>query len=282
MRNIHTGVFKKRNLILIILFVLLGLVLVWSLMPIIWMFLSSLKRDVSIFAMPPKFIFKPDFHIYRFLFSDKGNFGQFMINSLIASVSSTAIALFLGSMGGYALSRGKFKGKNQISFWIISTRMAPIPAVILPVYLIFAKLQLVGSMGGLIYAYTTFNLPFALWMMMIYFKEIPIETEEAAKVDGCNKFQTFIHIAIPIATPGLVATGVLCMMFAWNDFMFASILTGFATQTIPVSVSLLVTQTGIVWGQVMAMGTIIVLPIVIAGFAVRKYLVRGLSMGAVK
>jgi len=282
MGNVHTGVFKKRNLLLIILFILLGLALVWSLMPIIWMFLSSLKRDASMFTMPPKFIFKPDFHIYRFMFSNKGNFGQFMVNSLIAAVSSTVIALFFGSMGGYALARGKFKRKSDISFWIISTRMAPIPAVILPVYLIFAKLHLVGSMAGLIYAYTTFNLPFALWMMMIFFKEVPTETEEAANVDGCSKFQTFIHIAIPMATPGLVATGVLCMMFAWNDYMFASVLTGTATQTIPVSVSLLVTQTGIVWGQVMAMGTIIVLPIMIAGFVVRKYLVRGLSMGAIK
>jgi multiple sugar transport system permease protein len=134
----------------------------------------------------------------------------------------------------------------------------------------------------LIFAYTTFNFPFALWMMMIFFKEVPEALEKAAMIDGCSKLQAFWKIAIPTATPGLVATGILCLMFAWNDFMFASIFSGHSTQTIPVAASILITQQGIAWGQAMAIGTVIITPMVIAGLAVRQYLVQGLSMGAVK
>jgi multiple sugar transport system permease protein len=216
------------------------------------------------------------------MFSKRGNFTHFLVNSLLASVLSTIVSLVLGSLGGYALARGKFKKTQAISFWIISTRMAPIPAVVLPLYMIFAKLGMVGTMPGLVFAYTTFNLPFALWMMLVFFKEVPIAIEEAARVDGYSKFQTFLYITIPTALPGIMATAVLCLMFSWNDYVFASVLSGHRTQTVPVAAALLITQTGIAWGQAMATGTIIVLPMLICGLVVRKYLVKGLSMGAVK
>jgi multiple sugar transport system permease protein len=273
---------KQKPVTTLILYLLTAVILVWTLAPIIWMAMSSVKTEVESFSMPPKFAFKPTFDTYEFMFSKRGNFQHFLKNSLIASVLSTAVSLVLGSLGGYALARGKFRKTKDISFWIISTRMAPIPAVILPLYMIFAKLRLVGTMPGLIFAYTTFNLPFALWMMLIFFKEVPIAIEEAARVDGCSKFRTFLYITIPTALPGIMATAVLCLMFSWNDYVFASVLTGHNTQTVTVAAALLITQTGIAWGQAMATGTIIVLPMFICGLAVRKYLVKGLSMGAVK
>ncbi|MEH7224748.1 carbohydrate ABC transporter permease [Bacillus sp. JJ1566] len=256
--------------------------LIWALLPIVWMVMSSVKTEAGMFSMPPKFLFKPNFETFLYMFSERGNFFSYLSNSLIASVASTMISLVLGTLGGFALARGNFKNERGLSFWIISTRMAPIPAVILPLYLLFSKLGLIGTMPGLIFAYTTFNLPFALWMMMVFFKEVPIALEEAAMIDGCSKFQAFWRIALPPAAPGLVATGILCLMFSWNDFMFASIFSGHDTQTIPVATSLLITQTGIAWGQAMATGTVIITPMIIAGLAVRKYLVQGLSMGAVK
>lgn len=140
----------------------------WSVMPILWMALSSLKVSTNMFSLPPRFLFKPELDTYIYMFKE-ADFGKFLLNSLIASVSSTIIAVFLGCLGGYALARGRFKRQNDISFWIISTRMAPIPAVILPLYLIFAQLHIVGTMPGLIFSYTTFNLPFALWMMLAFF-----------------------------------------------------------------------------------------------------------------
>jgi multiple sugar transport system permease protein len=272
----------RESAMYLVLYLFVMVVLVWALLPIIWMVLSSLKTDAGMFSLPPQFIFKPTFTTYVQMFSEKGHFTKYLIHSLIAAVSSTFISLVLGSLGGFALERGNFKRKNQISFWIISTRMAPIAAVILPLYLMFAKVGLTGTMFGLIFAYTTFNLPFALWMMSTFFKEVPVEIEEAAMIDGCSKFQAFLRVSLPPAAPGIVATGILCLMFAWNDFAFASVFSGNGSQTIPIAASLLVTQEGIAWGQAMATGTVIITPMLVAGIAVRKFLVRGLSMGAVK
>jgi len=266
----------------LVLYALAGIALTWALFPVLWMVLSSLKTQAGMFSMPPKFLFKPHFDTYAYMFSERGKFLLYLTNSVIASVISAGISLVLGTLGGFALARRKFKGEKHISFWIISTRMAPIPAVMLPLYLMFTHLGLIGTMTGLIFAYTTFNLPFALWMMMIFFKEVPVDLEEAAMIDGCSRFQAFWRVVIPPAAPGLVATGILCLMFAWNDFLFASVFSGHENQTIPVAASLLITQQGIAWGQAMATGTVIITPMVIAGLVVRKYLVRGLSMGAVK
>jgi multiple sugar transport system permease protein len=273
---------RHKPVVIAVLYAIIVLALVWALLPIVWMVLSSLKTQAGMFSMPPKFFFRPTFDTYRQMFSATGHFGTYLKNSVIASLSSTAISLVLGTFGGFALARGNFKREKDISFWVISTRMAPIPAVMLPLYLLFSKLGLIGTMTGLIFAYTTFNLPFALWIMMTFFKDIPPALEEAAMVDGCSKFQAFWRVTLPMAAPGLVATGILCLMFAWNDYAFASVFSSETTQTVPVAVSLLVSQEGVQWGQAMATGSIIIAPMIIAGIFVRKYLVRGLSMGAVK
>ncbi|WP_276354554.1 carbohydrate ABC transporter permease [Cohnella caldifontis] len=265
-----------------VLYLLLLVILAWGLVPILYMMLSSVKTQVNMFSMPPKLIFQPTFDVYGEMFAGRGDFAEFLTNSVIVALVTTALSLLLGVMGGFALARGNFKREKDISFWIISTRMAPIPAVILPLYLIFSKLGLIGTTTGLVFAYTTFNLPFALWMMSTFFKDVPIDLEEAAMIDGCSKFRAFWRVAVPTAAPGIVATGVLCLMFAWNDYSFASIFTGNGTQTVPIAVSLLVSQSGIKWGQAMATGTVIIMPMVLCGFLVRKYMVRGLSMGAVK
>lgn len=276
-----TKVSSRKLITTVLIYTALGIAMVWALLPIIWMVLSSLKTEANMFSMPPKFTFKPTFSTYAFMFTE-GNFGGFLKNSMIAAFSSTAIALILGTLGGYALARGNYRRGKDIAFWIISTRMTPVAAAIVPLYIIFAKFHLIGTTFGLVFAYTTFNLPFALWMMMTFFAELPPDMEHAAMVDGATKFQAFYRIALPQVTPGLVATGILCLMFAWNDFAFASVFTSHENQTIPVAASLLVSQTGIAWGQAMATGTVIITPMLIAGLAVRKYLVRGLSMGAVK
>ncbi|WAH37965.1 carbohydrate ABC transporter permease [Alicyclobacillus dauci] len=280
----NTAVATKRHasLSLILVYIFVVLALIWAVVPLIWMILSSLKTQAGMFSMPPKFFFKPTFQTYHIMFSSTGHFGHYLLNSVLASVGSTLISLVLGTLGGWAIARGNFKREKDISFWVISTRMAPIPAVMLPLYLLFSKLGLIGTMVGLIFAYTTFNLPFALWIMMTFFKDIPPALEEAAMVDGCTKFRAFYRVTLPMAAPGLVATGILCLMFAWNDYAFASVFTSTASQTVPVAASLLVSQQGIQWGQAMSTGTVIMAPMVIAGLFVRKYLVRGLSMGAVK
>jgi len=265
----------------VILYLILGVFLFWWLFPVFVMISSAFKVEVEMFTLPPRWIFKPNLDNFRNLFKTFG-FSSYLLNSIIASLSTTAISLFLGSLAGYGLARGKIQRENDIAFWMVSTRMAPIVGVILPLYLIFTRLHLIGTLQALILGYTVFNLPLAVWLMKSFFEDLPGEIEEAAMVDGCSKFQAFFRVALPLALPGLVATGVLCFSFAWNDYAFAVIFTSGKTQTLTVACARLMTEYGIVWGQVMATGTILVAPVLILGVIIRKYLVKGLTFGAIK
>jgi multiple sugar transport system permease protein len=266
--------------VLLILFVLIFVG--WTLFPILWMIISSIKPDNALFAFPPKFIFAPTWDHYAGLFTGSSNFAGYIKNSVIAAVSSTIISIILGTAAGYGLARSHFRGKPDLSFWIISTRMAPIAAVILPLYLFYSKLHLLNTLLGLIIAYLTFSLPFAIWLMNAFFVDLPIALEEASKVDGATKWQTFWHIVLPLSAPGVVTTAILCFIFAWNDYAFATTFGGPGNQTIPIAAAQLMTQSGIDWGKLMAIGTVTVLPMIFFGMVVRRWLVRGLTLGAVK
>ncbi len=265
-----------------VLYTLLALVLAWTLVPLIWMLLSSFKPDSAITTSTPQIFFQPTLENYRGIFSGGFNLLGYAKNSLLAAGISTIIAVALGCVAGYGLSRTHFRGKQHLSFWIISTRMAPIAAVIVPLYLIFRYLNLLDSIAGLVVAYLTFNLPFAIWLMNAFFVDLPAELEESAMIDGATRFQAFFRIMIPLATPGIVTTAILCFLFAWNDYAFATTFAGPNSQTIPLAAAQLVTQTGIDWGAMVSIGTIVVLPMIVVGLLVRRYLVAGLTLGAVK
>jgi multiple sugar transport system permease protein len=266
----------------IILYVILALVLLWTLTPLFWMVLSSFKPAESIISPTPDVTFVPTFTNYANLLSGAGNLLSYAGHSLMAAGISTVIAVSLGCLAGYGLARTHFRGKQHLSFWIISTRMAPIAAVIVPLYLIFRNLNLLDSVWGLVVAYLTFNLPFAIWLMNAFFTDLPPALEESALVDGATRFQAFWRIALPLVTPGVVTTAILCFLFAWNDYAFAQTFSGPDSGTIPILAAQLVTQTGIDWGALTAIGTVVVLPMIAVGLAVRRYLVRGLTLGAVK
>ena len=265
-----------------ILYGILVLVLLWTLTPLFWMVLSSFKPAESIISPTPDVVFAPTLKNYASLLSGAGSLLGYAKNSLLAAGISTVIAVVLGCLGGYGLARTNFRGKQHLSFWIISTRMAPIAAVIVPLYLIFRNLDLLDSVAGLIVAYLTFNLPFAIWLMNAFFADLPPALEESALVDGATRFQAFWRIAVPLVTPGVVTTAILCFLFAWNDYAFAQTFSGPDSGTIPVLAAQLVTQTGIDWGALTAIGTVVVLPMIVVGLAVRRWLVRGLTLGAVK
>lgn len=265
-----------------ILYGILVLVLLWTLTPLVWMVLSSFKPTESIISPTPDVVFGPTFENYTNLLSGAGSLLGYAKNSLLAAGISTVISVVLGCLGGYGLARTHFRGKQHLSFWIISTRMAPIAAVIVPLYLIFRNLNLLDSVWGLVVAYLTFNLPFAIWLMNAFFADLPPELEESALVEGATRFQAFWRIALPLVTPGVVTTAILCFLFAWNDYAFAQTFSGPDSGTIPILAAQLVTQTGIDWGALTAIGTVVVLPMIAVGLAVRRYLVRGLTLGAVK
>ncbi len=260
--------------------IMFGLFFLWTVFPIYWMVSSALKIEVNMFTIPPAWLFRPSLRNFKNL---QETFGilKYLKNSLIAAGLSTLIAIIFGSMAGYGLSRGKAPVKKHIAFWMITTRMAPIVGVIVPLYILFKTFHLVGTLYALIIAYTTFNLPFATWLMKAFFDDLPKEMEEAAQVDGASKFRAFFVVALPMVRPGLVAVATLCFMFAWNDYGFAVVFTSGATQTLPVATARLMTEYGIVWGQVMTLGMILLSPILIIGILIRKNLVRGLTLGAV-
>jgi multiple sugar transport system permease protein len=262
-------------------YVLLLLLLLWTLVPIVWMLLSSFKSLTDVLSPTPLLTFKPTLANYIGLVSGGNNVLTYFRSSILAAGISTIIATTLGCFAGYGLARSNFRGKRHLAFWIISTRMAPIAAVILPLFIGFTFLHLINTVWGLIVAYLSFNLPFAIWIMNAFFADLPPGIEEAARVDGASNFQTFWRIALPMTAPGIVTTAILCLVFSWNDYAFAVTFAGPGSQTLPVAASQLITQTGVDWGQLTAIGTVVALPMIIVGLAVRRYLVRGLTLGAV-
>ena len=269
--------------------IFLTLYLIWTLLPIFVMFVSSFKDLLEAFKIPKVgdwagvmvfFDFTPTLKHYQNLFVD-GNFGVYMANSLIAAGGSALIAVTFGSMAAYSLSRVEFRGKGDLFFWIISTRMAPVVAVMVPLYAIFRSLDLIGTLPGLILAYTTFNLPFAIWILKGFFDNVSYSIEEAQMVDGATRFQAFLSI-LPLVAPGIAAFIVLCILFAWNDFLFAAIIGSGGAKTLPVATRDLVQPQNIQWGAIMAAGVVTTLPMMLLGLVIRKYLVTGMTMGAVK
>jgi multiple sugar transport system permease protein len=260
---------------------LLAVAMLWTLVPLLWMLLSSFKNRADVTAATPQVLFAPTLDNYRGLFTGPNNLTPYIWHSVLAAGISALLAVSIGALAGYGLSRTSMRGKKHLAFWIISTRMAPIAAVVLPLFLIFRGLGLVDSIPGLVLAYLTFNLPFAIWLMSAFFAEVPPSLEESALVAGCTRWQAFRQVILPLTKSGLVTTFVLCLVFAWNDYAFAVVFSGPNSQTLPIAASQLVTQTGIDWGQLTAIGTIVVVPMMLAGLAVRRWLVTGLTLGAV-
>jgi multiple sugar transport system permease protein len=262
-------------------YALLIVILLWTLVPIAWMLISSFKSLTDVLSPTPLLVFKPTLVNYISLVSGGNNVLTYFRSSVLAAGISTIIATTLGCLAGSGLARSDFRGKRHLAFWIISTRMAPIAAVILPLFIGFTFLHLINTVWGLVVAYLSFNLPFAIWIMNAFFSDLPPGIEEAARVDGASNFQTFWRIALPMTAPGIVTTAILCLVFSWNDYAFAVTFAGPGSQTLPVAASQLITQTGVDWGQLTAIGTVVALPMVLVGLAVRRYLVRGLTLGAV-
>lgn len=256
-------------------------ILVAVLFPILWVVMSAFKTRGQAQAIPPVWIFKPTFNNFISAFV-KRDFGRLLVNSLIVSLSSTFLSVFLGSLAGYALARFPIKGRNSVLMWILSIRMFPPIAAIIPFFLLYNRLGLIDTRIGLIIAYTGFNLPFAVWIMRGFFLEVPRELDEAALIDGCSPWRVFTRIVIPLAAPGLVATAIFAMLFSWNEFMFALILCRSRSQTMPVGVMGFITHRGVLWGEIMAAASVIMVPMVAFTMFAQKYLVRGLTFGAVK
>jgi ABC-type glycerol-3-phosphate transport system permease component len=249
--------------------------------PILWMVSTALKVGNQAFSETPTIFFSPTFENFQSVFT-KSKFGDALATSLFTSISSTILALLLGAGIAYPLARLRIRGQQHLSFWILSLRIIPPIAVIIPMFLMLRTFGLTGSVWSLVVIYTFMNLPLTVWLLRGFFADLPIEIEEASFVDGASRLRSFFGITVPLALPGIIATALLAFIFAWNEFLYANILTGADTRTAPVGLTEYVTPTTVEWTNIMAAGTLVVVPVWIGALAAQRYLVRGLTMGAVK
>lgn len=260
--------------------------LVWAavavfIFPIFWIMFTSIKDPNQAYQIPPVWLFKPTLESYRIVFASQP-FGKYFWNSAITSLISVTFALVVGTAAAYSLARFRFRFQKVISFAIFLTRMVPPVVLLVPFFVLFRELEWTDTPWSLAFSYTAFNLPFVIWLMWGFFKEIPYELEQAAQIDGASAFHAMVRIALPLARPGLAAASIFALINAWNEFLFALVLSGVEAKTLPVGAAQFVTQDAILWGPVNAAGTMIMLPLIGFTLLIQKHLVRGLTMGAIK
>lgn len=271
--------FGKRFLTL---YLPLIIILVFILFPFYWTFITSVKPESELYGAvtywPSHFVWDA----YKKLFTTTVNFLAAMKNSFIVATITTIVSLTVSTLAAYAFSRYRFAGRKFLMALFLSNNMFPTVLLLIPLYTIMRKLGLLYSPGALILAYTTFTIPFSVWLLNGFLDDLPLSLEEAALVDGCNRRMAFTKIILPILGPCLVATGVYIYMNAWNEYTFAMMFTNTATRTIPVALKSLIGQLGVQWDLLTAGGIITIIPVCIMFFFAQKRLVEGLTAGAVK
>jgi multiple sugar transport system permease protein len=252
------------------------------LFPFFWGVLTSLKTNAEIFANRFGIIFAPTLQNFYSAFGPDYNYGRAAENSLIIASGTTVCAIAMASPAAYALARFNFRSRKNIMNWVISLRMMPPIAIVIPIFLMFSSLNLVNTYAGVILAYLTFSLPFAVWLLQGFMVDLPRELEEAAYLDGCSRYSAFRKIILPVSVPGIVVTALFVFLFCWNEFLFAVVLTRGMMNTIPVVVGKAITPYRIEWGAVFVMTILSVLPIFVVFYVLQRHIVRGMTMGAVK
>lgn len=299
--------------IIVMVLALIGLI------PVLVMIVTAFKSRTDILASPPLITFKPDLEGFVFLFTERAvvatsryqefltraeagqlgfweqiafksgqeitgisDYARRLQNSVIIAGLSTVFSVILGLFAAYAFSRFKVPGKNDLLFFILSTRMLPGVVVTIPIFLMYRQIGLTDSHLGMILLYTSFNLSFSVWLLKGFIDEIPKEYEEAALVDGYTRWQAFLKIVLPQAVTGIAATTVFCLIFAWNEYAFSLMLTSDKARTAPPSIATMLGRGGIEWSAIAAGSLGFLIPVVIVTFALRKYLLRGITFGAIR
>ncbi len=284
-----------------------------TLLPLLWIISTGFKSSVDSIAYPPKVMFEPTLEGYVNLFTtqtrqteeylannppqnwyermvhDKGmviagpsRFGERFLNSIIIGFGSTFLSVFLGTLAAYAFSRFRVPLKDDLLFFILSTRMMPPIAVAIPIFLMFRTLGLSDTHAGMIFLYTAVNLSLAVWLLKGFIDEIPVEYEEAALIDGYTRLQAFIKVVLPQSTTGIASTAIFCLIFAWNEYAFAVLLTSGTAQTAPPFIPTIIGVGGQDWPAVAAGVTLFLVPVMVFTIVLRRHLLRGITFGAVR
>lgn len=258
------------------------LVIFFFMLPLYWLFTTAFKFGREAFAIPPKWIFF-EWTVRNFVtVLETSQVFRFLTNSIIISTGTTLLSLLLGVPAGYAIARSKSAYMQMSSYFFLLLLMIPPIAMLIPIYLIMRDLRLLGTYPAVIIIDTIFDASFVVWMMRGHFKDLPLEMEESALVDGASPFQAFFKIALPLAVPGIVASALYCILFSWNDFLFALMLTSPQTKTIPLGILASFSASEINWGIMSVMSIFALIPAVVVALFLNRYFVQGLTMGAAK
>lgn len=301
------AMFGRVNRSTFLQYVVLVVLALISLGPIIVMFVTSFKTQVDIMSSDSMWIFKPTFDNYTHVLENK--FDLYLGNSIIVALSSTVLSLLVAGMAAYALARLEFPGRSPIAYFTLIIRMVPPAVLAIPIFILWLNWELflfdlidatpalyemqnpdpylfaeglIDGRIGLTLFYTALNLPFAIWLLIGFLRQIPAELEEAAIVDGASQWKVFTRIIMPLMRPGLAVAAIFTFRISWNEFLLALVLTDRNTRTLPVGITLFLTEQGVQWGRIMAMGTLIVIPPLVLTFVAARQIIAGMTAGAVK
>lgn len=264
-----------------------ALLWVWvalAMVPLLWMVTTSLKPEGLARSLPPTWVFQPTLQHYRDVLTgaEVTPFGPLLLHSAVVAVLSTVVAIVLGLLAAYALARVRFAGKRQLAMWILSTLMFPPVVSVIPVFIMAGRLNIIDRYPTLVIPYAAFNLPIVIWTLRSSIRQIPEEIEDAALVDGASRFEIIFRVVLPLAGPGIATAAILSMLLSWNEFLFALTLTRSLVKTAPVGINEFTGMFGTQWGSMSAAATTIVAPVVLMALLLRRHLIEGLTLGAVK
>lgn len=252
-----------------------------ALVPFIWLVMTAFKERTDVLSPIPKLLFTPTLSNFYQAFV-VGEFDTYLKNSLITAVGSVTFCLIIGLPAAYAFSRFRVFGEKHLYFYVLSTRMAPAIALVLPLYMFFQGLGLLGTVWGVMIAHTAVNLALVIYLMHNFFDDIPKDLDEVALTEGATEWQVFLRVVLPLARPGIAVTVVIAFLFSWNEFLFAFMIGGSGASTLPAGFPGLVTPLGTYWGQLAAVSVVVSIPVLLMVVFIQRHLARGLTFGAVK
>jgi multiple sugar transport system permease protein len=259
----------------------LTMILIWA-FPVIWVIMTSFKARTDIFTLPPKIFFSPTLEHYVEAFLRSSDITRGIGNSLLVAALTTVLTLLIAVPAGYAFARVTFRFRNQLSFFALISQMAPPIGLIIPYFFILSRTNMLNTYTGLIAIHMSLTVPFSIWLMITYFQDLPASLEESAAIDGASPFTTFFRVVLPTAWGGVGVTAIFAFIESWNEFLYAVVLTGSRTKTVPVAIFSFLTTEESLWGPFTATGVSIMAPVIIVALFAQRQMIKGMTLGATK
>ena len=263
-------------------YILFGLMILTWVFPVLWIILTSFKARTDIFTLPPKIFFNPTVEHYIEAFVRTSDIAFGIFNSVVIATVTTFLTLLVAVPAGYAFARVTFKFRSQLSFFALISQMAPPIGLIIPYFFILSRTRMLDSYTGLIAIHMTLTVPFSIWLMVTYFQDLPVSLEESAAIDGASPFTTFFRVVLPTAWGGVAVTAIFAFIESWNEFLYAVILTGSRTKTVPVAIFSFLTTEESLWGPFTATGVTIMAPVIFVALFAQRQMIKGMTLGATK